>query len=82
MFSYTYKKQIKRGLTPFYFLKIAEHKNPLFRLKGISTRELTGVGLVHQRVRYSSPKEHNWLLQNPDECEANETKLRLELSKI
>lgn len=29
------KNQIKRGLTPFYFLKIAEHKNPLFRLKVI-----------------------------------------------
>ena len=82
MFIYTYKNQIKRGLTPFYFLKIAEHKNPLFSLKGISISELTGVGVVHQRVTYSSPKEHNWLLQNPDECEANETKLILDPSKV
>ncbi len=45
-----YKNQIKRGLTPFYFLKIAEHNKPMCKLKVISIFEDTGVGLVHQRV--------------------------------
>lgn len=50
MVIYTYKNQIKRGLTPFYFFKIAEHNKPLCNLKVISISEDTGVGLVHQRV--------------------------------